>query len=218
MRARAHPICRCVSVVVLGFGVACAHPRATRVLVPADPLVVNTNQWTPLGVQVLDAGGHLVLARGMRMVAAPGALLDVRPNGSISCRDDGVATVVVTLDSLRASMTVRCHLVRRFGPPVVEALVAGGPPTPFVLVGYDRNGQVIQPLHIELVTGDTTVVRLRDGLVYGLKPGATGIGAKSLGHEGGMVLFVRAPESPAGSGRREPTDSAAAHVVRMPRP
>ena len=60
---------------------------------------------------------------------------------------------------VRAAVAVVCHLVRRFSAPVQAELVAGGPPVSFVMTGYDRDGTPIEPLRVELMTRDTTVVR-----------------------------------------------------------
>ncbi len=181
----------------------CANRAPARIALRADTLVVNTNQWTPLGITVLDARGRTVRQPPVRFALTPESLLALRGDGSISCNDDGRASVHVSVDSLRAAVAVVCHLARRFSAPVPVELVAGGPPVPFVMTGYDRDGKPIEPLRVELVTRDTTVVRLRGGLVYGLKPGATAIEAKSLGHSGGMVFWVRAPGTTDESSRRE---------------
>ncbi|MGH7668943.1 MAG: hypothetical protein ACRENQ_05560 [Gemmatimonadaceae bacterium] len=194
-------------MIVVASGVAitaCADHTPARIAFRTDSLVVNTNQWTPLDMRVLDRGGRVVETPKVHLDVDPDTLLRIRSDGSISCRDDGVASVNATVATARGRMVVQCHLVRHFSPPVARGLIASGPPVPFVMTGYDRDGRPIEPLHVELVTRDTTVVRLRGGLVYGLKPGATDITAKSLAESGGMVFFVRAPMCRDSTLRRGP--------------
>ena len=64
---------------------------------------------------------------------------------------------------------------------------------PFGLAAYDRDGHLIQGVRVPLIITDTSVIQLRDGMVYGLKPGSATIWTQSFGRQGGMGFVVTAP-------------------------
>jgi len=170
---------------------ACTGHAAMRLIVPTDTLVINSTDWTPLGVQLLDARGQASVPRtSIRFRAIDAPPLSIDRDGAINCRDDGVGRIVVEVDTLRAERPIRCHLARRFGAPEVLRLIVGGPPTLFHVEAYDKDGRLIANPWLHVTVRDTTILRFENGLVYGLRPGASDIGVRSFGREGAQIFFV----------------------------
>jgi hypothetical protein len=115
-----------------------------------------------------------------------------RSRSTINCQQDGVGRIIVEVDSLRAERPIRCHIARRFAGQAVVRLIAGGPPTRFYVEAYDKDGRLIVNPLLRVIVGDTTILRFENGLVYGLRPGASGIRVRSGGKEGGQLFFVEA--------------------------
>jgi hypothetical protein len=108
----------------------------------------------------------------------------------VNCQDDGIGLIVAHLDSLRATRPIRCHLARQFTGSYGVHLTAGGPPAPFTVTALDAQGRLIPEPQFRLILTDTTTIALRDGLVFGLRPGVAAIRIRSSGREGGHVYFV----------------------------
>ncbi|HEY7235566.1 MAG TPA: hypothetical protein VH539_15535 [Gemmatimonadaceae bacterium] len=120
-------------------------------------------------------------------------LLAVAPNGTVNCQDDGVAVIEIAAVPAHARVPIRCLLVRRFGRPNMVRLIAGGPPVPLDIEAYDGRDNPMPSVRLQLTIDDTTIIALRNGLVYGLRAGAASIRVRSFHREGGQVFFVYSP-------------------------
>jgi hypothetical protein len=188
-------------VVALGAN-ACADNIPARIELPADTLILNSTMWAPLNVRVLNRKGGVIEHASVSYTNTAPPRLQVDRNGAVNCEEDGTYVIVVTAGRAVASLPIRCHLARRFDGSGIQSLIAGGPPVPFGLAAYDRQGHLIQHVRLPLIITDTTIIQLRDGMVYGLKPGSAMIWTQSLGHHGGMEFLVVAPPPIADSAGR----------------
>lgn len=182
-------------IACLVFSTGCSDRAPVRVVASSDTIVVNTNDWTPLGIRVLGADGQAIDNVSVSYAAFPDSMIQVTSNGLFSCHEDGVANVLATVGDLHAMVPIRCHLARQFGPVGWMELVAGGPPAALTLAAYDREGRVIDPIHVQLLVTDTSIIRVRDGMVFGLKKGVASIGVQSLAKHGGVLVQVVEPTS-----------------------
>lgn len=172
---------------------SCSDHRAARIVVPAETLTVNTTVWTDLGVRVVTRDGGPA-REPMTFQSADTALLTARA-GAVSCHDDGTTDVRIATSGLQATVQVRCHLVRRFGPPRTVLLTVGDPPVPFEIEAYDGAGRLMRGARLRVTVRDTAIIRMRDGMVTGLRPGGASIGAHSSGRSGGTIYWVRGAPS-----------------------
>jgi hypothetical protein len=188
------------SILILS---ACTNRAPVRLVIPTDTLVINSTDWTPLGVQLLDARGEAVVPQTpIRFRAVEAPPLSIGRDGAINCQDDGVGRIIIEVDTLRAERPIRCHIARRFGPPEVLRLIAGGPPIRFHVEAYDKDGRLIANPWLYVTVRDTTILRFENGLVYGLRPGASDVSVRSAGKGGAQVFFVYADQRQHSAARR----------------
>jgi hypothetical protein len=185
---------------------ACADTLPARIQVPRDTLILNSTMWTPLDVRVLNREGAVIEHASVSYTHTAPPRLQVDRNGAVNCEEDGTYVIVVSAGTAAARLPIRCHLARRFGDSGIQSLIAGGQPVPFGLSAYDEQGHLIQHVRLPLIITDTTTIQLRDGMVYGLKPGRATIWTQSFGREGGMGFEVTAPPRITDSLRRQNHD------------
>lgn len=174
-------------VVLLG---ACTDSTPARIAVPGDTLVINTLQWTPFSKSVLNKAGREIRGALVTYRSVPDSLLEFARDGSVLCRGDGAGALTLTADTAHAELPVRCRIVRRFSRPNASKLIVGGPPVPLGIQAYDAEGSRLDPVRLRLVISDTAIIKLVNGLVYGLRPGASSIGAHSGLAHGVQIFFV----------------------------
>lgn len=177
-----------VSIVV--GSAACADTTPARIDVPIDTVVVNSTVWAPLGVRVLDRRGRAIEHARVAYTGTPDSLFALSTNGAVRCLGDGTGVVEVRSAALSRRLPVRCELVDSFSPTGVVELTVGGPPVPLAFNAYDVHGRLMPRARLPVVVGDTSVVALRKGLIYGLKPGTTRVYAVSNARFGGYLVHV----------------------------
>jgi hypothetical protein len=176
-------------IVALGL-VACSREQTVRLDVPSDTLVINTTLWTAIPGRAVSSDGSVANA-SVTYSSDDTVLLATRGNAA-ACHDNGVTNIRLRTIRDEARIVVHCRLVRHFGPPQVVELIAGGPGVPLAITTYDADGNEMNGISLPVTVRDTSVIKLRNGMVYGIRPGATGITTGSSGKTGGGVFFVRA--------------------------
>jgi hypothetical protein len=166
---------------------------AAGIHVPRDTAVVNSNEWTAVDIPIVNRHGAVIIPQHVVYKSMTPGILAVSTNGAVNCKEDGIGVITVLADTAQAQVPVHCRLVHYFGPPLIVGLVAGGPPTALSVAAYDADSALIPAVRLRLTIEDSTIIALRDGMVYGLRPGGTGVRVQSLGHVGGEVFFVAAP-------------------------
>jgi len=182
-----------IRLALLACAGACADATPARIDGPADTIVVNSSEWTPIGIQVLDRRGGRIARPTVTYHAAPESLFRVSTTGAVGCMHDGTGAITIRAGTVDRRFPIRCELVHSFGPMAIFELIAGGSPAPLVLQAYDARGKPMARARLQLRISDTTVIALRDGMIHGLRPGAAGISAWSRGKSGGAVVWVKPP-------------------------
>lgn len=180
-----------IRLALIASASACTEAAPARIEGPADTIVVNSSEWTPIGIQVLDRRGVRIARPSVTYHAAPESLFRVSTAGAVGCMQDGTGAITIRAGTVDRRFPIRCELVHSFGPTAVVELIAGGSPAPLVLQAYDAHGQPMARARLQLRISDTTVIALRDGMIHGLKPGAAGISAWSRGQSGGAAVWVK---------------------------
>lgn len=178
---------------------ACTMSRPARIEVPRDTVTVNSTLYTPIGIHVLDEQGAALPDTLLHYAVADTAIVGMGTHDLVNCHVDGTTVVTARAGDLTADVVIRCRLVRRFGMPQFVELVAGGPPAPLDIVALDSDGNVMSNIRLQATISDSTVIALRNGSVYGLKPGYASVGVASWGREGGEMFIVKAPTDSADS-------------------
>lgn len=186
---------------------ACADNVPARIQAPQDTVILNSTMWTPLDLRVLNQEGRVIERASVSYTHTSPPRLQVDRNGNVNCEEDGSYVIVVSAGAAAARLPIRCHLARRFGGPGIVCLVADGPPVPLGIEAYDGQSRLMQQPRLRLVVDDTTIIRLQDGMVYGLKAGVARVGTQSSGREGGTMFLVQASQPT--------TDSIARKNARM---
>jgi len=182
-----------IRLALLACAGACADAAPARIDGPADTIVVNSSEWTPIGIHVLDRRGVRIARPTVTYHAAPESLLRVSTAGAVGCMQDGTGAITIRAGTVDRRFPIRCELVHSFGPTAVLELIAGESPVPLVIQPYDAHGQPMARARLQLRISDTTVIALRDGMIHGLKAGTAGISAWSRGKAGGAVVWVKPP-------------------------
>ncbi|HET9685496.1 MAG TPA: hypothetical protein VFP15_15430 [Gemmatimonadaceae bacterium] len=177
----------------------CRETRPARIEVPSDTVTVNSTLFTPVGIRVLDEHGETLPDTLIHYAVADTSILGMGSHDLVNCHDDGTTVITATSGDISARVVIRCRVVRRFGAPQIVELVAGGPPASLDIVALDSVGNVMSPVRLQATISDSTVIALRNGEVYGLKPGYASIDVGSWGRTGGAMFFVKAPKDTSDS-------------------
>lgn len=139
----------------------------------ADGLIVNSRHPVRLSMHAFDAKGRPMSAKGVRYEWTGGTPMRVSPNGVITCRESGDATLRATAGSAATTVLVRCRPVKTLRSYNFVEMVAGGAPVTLPLQAEGPDGETVALLAGERVVRDTTVVQLRGGRIHPLAPGLT---------------------------------------------
>lgn len=167
---------RSLSVALLGvLLLAACGDRAPGRLTGAfgDTLVVNAPEPIRLAVQSVDAEGHAARVRDAYWQAVGDPPFTLSADGTVHCTRAGDGPVDVSRGAARARLTVRCRPIVGVRPLVFAPLVVGGPPVAFTLQAVGPDRELVTDLAARAAVRDTTVVVLRDGLLYPRGRGAT---------------------------------------------
>lgn len=157
---------------------ACGEPRPMRIDAHRDTLTINTTLIEPLGAHVVDAAGRVIPRATISSTARPDSIVELYDRGGVQCRKDGVANVSLTSGALRATTTIRCHIVNRLAMDAMESCMqVGDAPVPLPVQATDEKGLVLPEVRLWMRTSDTTILRLANGAITALRPGLATIEA-----------------------------------------
>lgn len=140
-----------------------------------DTLVVNAPDPIRLAVRSVDAEGHAARVRDAYWQAVGDAPFTLSADGTVHCTRAGDGAVDVSRGAARARLTVRCRPIVGVRPLVFDPLVVGGPPAAFALQAVGPDRALVTDIAARAAVLDTTVVVLRDGLLYPRGRGVTRI-------------------------------------------
>lgn len=80
---------------------ACRGSEPARIAVPSDTAVINSTEWTPIGVRVLDVRGR-AFTGDVAYTSLNPHMLQTAPNGAVNCWEDGLGAISVAAGAVRA--------------------------------------------------------------------------------------------------------------------
>jgi hypothetical protein len=162
-----------VAALLLG---ACHDQGAVRLTgARGDTLLVNAAEPTRLSVEAVDAQGNAARVIGATWRSVGEGPFTLAEDGTVHCTGSGDGAADVSHGAMRARLTVRCRPLRSVRPLVLGPLVVGGPPAAFALQGLGLDLQPVAELAARVGVRDTSVVVLRDTLLYPRRRGVTSL-------------------------------------------
>ena len=173
---------RCL--LALGLSACATDNSPARIQFTQDTTIINTRLASDVAMRVLDKRGHDVEKARVGYVVAPDSLLWVMQNGKVGCLKNGVGTVTVSSGTISALTNVRCELIASLGPKWsfnVVRLIVGDPGVPIPADPRGEEGKPMERARFPITVSDSTVVQLKDGLLFGLTMGSSWIGLTAGG-------------------------------------
>ncbi len=148
-------------------------PQGTRGA--EDGIVLNSVHAVQLFMHVFNAKDQPLPPLGVQYRWVSGTPLYVSPQGAVTCRDEGDATIRATAGRAATTVFVRCRPVREVRARKWIQLVAGGPGEGLLFFALAPDGHVEDRLAGELRVRDTSIAVVNDGLVIPRKAGHTAV-------------------------------------------
>ena len=157
-----------VALVALGCGRESRLPARqvpARLDAERDTVIINGPRAVLLPVRLVDTAGVTMPIEAWSLDLRGDSAVHLKA-GKLVCRGRGDARVSITVGSLTTGIMVHCRPVAAFGFPPPLELALGGPPAPVRINALTDASDPETLLEFALRVADSSVIAIRDGLVY----------------------------------------------------
>lgn len=170
-----------------------------RLILAPQSLTLSVGSAAQLVATVMDEAGRALVGRSVTYASTDTQVAIVTPDGQVMARGPGTARISAASEGRTAEslITVSPLPVTRVAiAPAALDLEVGESATLGVDV-RDATGRVVPGAAVRWAAADSTIAAVQaDGLVRGLRPGATSVTAQADGVEGRASIRVRARAAP----------------------
>lgn len=138
-------------------------------------IIVNTRRPVFLSTRALDARGQPMKSTEVRYKRIGGAPVSVSASGVVTCAKEGDAIIQAALRRTTGKVRIKCRPVHELRTPARIVLTAGQPPRLLPFFALDPDGVGVEDLAGELRVKDSSIVILKEGVLYPQSPGTTEI-------------------------------------------
>ncbi len=151
-------------LVPLLLVLACREPAAARIVVDADPFLLNGPGPVGFPAHVESATGERLGAPAFVATSDADSIASASAAG-LRCHRRGDAHITLSIAELSHGFVVQCRPIRSFSPFLAIEAEAGGPLEPIPLMAFDSTGRRVEEVRFSASSRDTTIAVASDGMV-----------------------------------------------------